>query len=75
MGRSLTATYTTGSLANEARLRPLRSITGREHVRTFAAAPTVGRAGRAARLRGAFSLALFEDIRGDPNPHDQCLEE
>ena len=44
-------------------------------VRTFGAAPTVGRAGRAARLRGAFSLALFEDFRGDPKPHDQCLEE
>jgi len=33
LGRSLTATYTTGSLANEARLRPLRGITVREHRR------------------------------------------
>ena len=44
-------------------------------VRVFGAAPTVGRAGRSARLRGAFALSLFEDSRGDPKPHDQFLEE
>jgi len=39
LGRSPTAPDTIGSLANEARLRPLRSIAGREHCGRQSAEP------------------------------------